>query len=237
MSHTVQSASSTCIGGTPGTATENRTISRVRSVTPASGPGSSKRTASGRAAHGHDEPPAGDGLARLGGAQPQAALDRRGVERPHRHAGLHHRDRDRVVEHVAAAEAAVLHALERQRLDRDPPLVGLEPDVAEEDPVGLRDRLLAQRDRLRPAEAVRQQPQPLAAAPAGSGRARTGTSSRPAAAPATPARARRRPRPRRAAARSRRRARSAASRAAAAARRPRSAPATCPRPRRPRRRT
>src|SRR5215218_700488 len=111
---------------------------------------------------GHDEPSARDPLAGLRGAQPQAALDRGGVERPDRHARLHHGDRDRVVEQVAAAEAAVLHALEHQRLDRHAPLVGLEADVTEEDPVGLRDRLLAQRDRLRPAEAVRQQLQPLA---------------------------------------------------------------------------
>ncbi len=236
MSHTVQSASSTCIGGTPGTATENRTISRVRSVTPASGPRVVEEDRERARRAGHDEPPAGDGLARLGGAQAQAALDRRGVERPHRHVGLHHRDRDRVVERVAAAEAAVLHALERQRLDRDPLLVGLEPDVAEEDPVGVRDRLLAQRDRLRPAEAVRQQPQPLLAAPAGSGRARTANvieasrspghscASSAATSPSTSGG-------------SLTGARSAASRAAAAARRPRSAPATCPRPRRPRRRT
>ena len=40
--------------------------------------------------------------------------------------------------------------------------VGVEPDVAEEHAVGPRHRPLAQHDRLRAAEAVRQLPQPLA---------------------------------------------------------------------------
>ena len=63
-----------------------------------------------------------------------------GVERPHRHAGLHHRDRQRVVEHRARREAAGLQPLERERLDRRAVLVGVEPDVAEEDAVGPRHR-------------------------------------------------------------------------------------------------
>src|SRR5829696_9752533 len=111
---------------------------------------------------GHHEPPARDPFSGLRGPQPQAALDGGGVQRPDRHARLHHGDRDRVVEQVAALEAAVLHALEHQRLDRHATLVGLQADVAEEDPVGLRDGLLPERDRLRSAEAVGEQPQPLA---------------------------------------------------------------------------
>ena len=86
---------------------------------------------------------------RSAGAEPELAVDAVGVERPHRHAGLHHRDRQRVVEQRARREAAGLQPLERERLDRRAVLVGVEPDVAEEDAVGVRHRLLAQRHRLR----------------------------------------------------------------------------------------
>ena len=41
-------------------------------------------------------------------------------------------------------------------------LVGVEPDVAEEDAVGVRDRLAPQLDRLRAAEAAGEHAQPLA---------------------------------------------------------------------------
>ena len=117
----------------------------------------------------------------------------------------------------------------RERLDRDPVLVGLEPDVAEEDAVGVRDRLAAQRDRLR-----RRGSGPTAgaagrAAPAATVPARSRTPSSPAAGPATPGRARPRPRPRRAAARRSRAASSSCSSARRAAPRRRSSTATCPR--------
>ena len=48
----------------------------------------------------------------------------------------------------------VPHPLQRELLDRGPLLVGVEPDVAEEDAVGPGDRLLAQVDRLAAGEAV-----------------------------------------------------------------------------------
>ena len=96
-------------------------------------------------------------------AQPELALDAVGVERPHRHAGLHHRDRQRVVEHRARAEAAALQPLERERLDRRAVLVGVEPDVAEEDAVGLRHRPAgAASTACGAAEAVGEHAQPLA---------------------------------------------------------------------------
>ena len=84
----------------------------------------------------------------------RAALDAVGVERAQRDAGLHDRDRQRVVEQVAAAEPPVLHALERELLDRRRRAVGVEADVAEEDAVGPGDRPLAQVDRVAAVEAV-----------------------------------------------------------------------------------
>ena len=71
------------------------------------------------------------------------------------------RDRQRVVEQAVAAKAAVVHPLQGQLLDRRPLLVGVEPDVAVEDPVGPGDRLLAQVDRLGAREAVRERAQAL----------------------------------------------------------------------------
>ena len=59
-------------------------------------------------------------------------------------------------------EAAGLQPLERERLDRGAVHVGVEADVPEEHAVGPRHGLLAQRDRLRAAEAVGEHPQPLA---------------------------------------------------------------------------
>ena len=64
-------------------------------------------------------------------------------------------------------------------------LVGVEPDVAEEHAVGVRDRLPAQRDRLRAAEAVREQPQPVAQLGRARARRRRERPRRPAAGPAT----------------------------------------------------
>ena len=53
-----------------------------------------------------------------------------------------------------ALEAAVLEAFEGELLDRGAGAVGVEPDLAEEDPVGPGDRPLAQVDRVRAVEAV-----------------------------------------------------------------------------------
>ena len=57
---------------------------------------------------------------------------------------------------LLADEAAALHALQRDRLHRRRLLVGVEPDVAVEDPVGPGDRLVAKVDRLRAREPVRE---------------------------------------------------------------------------------
>ena len=62
-----------------------------------------------------------------------------------------------------------LQPLERERLDRRAVLVGVEADVAEEHAVGPRHRLLAQRHRLRAAEAVGEHRAAARAAPAGCG--------------------------------------------------------------------
>ena len=83
------------------------------------------------------------------------------VERHHRHARLDRRDHERVVEQVAAAERAVLHPVERGLLGGRAVVVGVDPDLAEEDPVGPRDRLLAQVDRLAARVAVAQLAQAL----------------------------------------------------------------------------
>ena len=132
--------------------------------------GSPNSSATGPVVVGHDQPPA------LASAARGAPARRSPSSAQHRHRGLHRRDRQRVVEQRARAEAAVLHPLQRERLDRRAALVGVEPDVAEEDAVGLRDRLLAQRDRLR-----RRGTRPTAragarAAPAGWARARASSS-------------------------------------------------------------
>ena len=88
--------------------------------------------------------------------------------------------------------------VERRRLDRRALRVGVEADVAEEDAVGVRDRLAAQRQRPGAVEAVGQQRQALAQharrAPPAAPERRT----RRAAARGTRARARGRPSPPRA---------------------------------------
>ncbi len=78
-----------------------------------------------------------------------------------------------------ALEGAVVEAVEGELLDRGPGAVGVEADLAEEDPVGPGDRPFAQLDRVGAVEAVGE----VAQAPAHRLRA--------------PAGARRRPRPRR----------------------------------------
>ena len=94
-------------------------------------------------------------------AQPEPALDLRGVEGLHRDPDLDDRDRQRVLDPVSAAKAPVAHAVERDLLDRRRRLVGIEGDVAEEDAVGPGDRALAQDDRLLAPEAVAELPQPF----------------------------------------------------------------------------
>ena len=90
------------------------------------------------------------------GADPQAPLDPPRVEGAQGHSRLDDRDRQRVVEQAPADEAAALHALQRDRLHRRLLLVGVEPDVAVEDAVGPGDRLVAEVDRLRAREPVRE---------------------------------------------------------------------------------
>ena len=98
--------------------------------------------------------PAGELLAGRRGADPGAALGGVGVEGAQRDAGLHDRDRQRVVEQVLALELPVLHAVERHLLDGRRRAVGVEADVAVEDAVGPGDRPLAQVDRVAAVEAV-----------------------------------------------------------------------------------
>ena len=61
-----------------------------------------------------------EALAGLGDAQPELALDAVGVEGAHRHAGLDHGHRERVVDDVAAPEPAGAQALEHRGLARRP---------------------------------------------------------------------------------------------------------------------
>ena len=91
-----------------------------------------------------------EALARLRRADAEAALGAAGVEGPQRHSRLDDRDRQRVVEQALADEAAALDALQGDRLDRGRLLVRVEADVAEEDAVRPRDRLVAEVDRLGP---------------------------------------------------------------------------------------
>ena len=170
MSATVHSASSTWMSGTPATCTENSVIRVVRGPTPRPGASAPNSTPTGPASSATSSLPAGmseaysprEALAAAGRAQAEVALDAVTVERPDGHPGFHHRDRQRVVEQRARAEAAGLQALERERLDRCAVDIGVEADVAEEHAVGPRHRALAQHHGLRAAEAVRQLPQALA---------------------------------------------------------------------------
>ena len=77
-----------------------------------------------------------------------------GVEGAQRDPGLHDGDRQRVGGQAVALEGAVVEAVQRQLLDRRGVAVGVEPDLAEEDPVGPGDRPLAQVDRVGAVEAV-----------------------------------------------------------------------------------
>ena len=170
-SATVHSASSAWMSGTPGHLQREQRDPRGPPADAAAGSERAEQHPDRPGVVGQHQPPGGqvvgvlaaaEALAALRAAQPDLPFQPVGVERPHRHAGLHHRDRERVVEHRARREAAGLQPLERQRLDRRAVLVGVEPDVAEEDAVGVRDRLAPQLDRLRAAEAAREHAQPLA---------------------------------------------------------------------------
>ena len=111
---------------------------------------------------GQRPPVSAQALPRQRQAQTDLAVHAVRVEGDDRHAGLDRGDHQRVVEQVLAAEAAALHPLERDLLGRRPALVRVDPDLPEEDPVGPRDRLLAQVHGLGAREAVAHNPQPLA---------------------------------------------------------------------------
>ena len=102
----------------------------------------------------------------LGLANADPALDSVGVEGPKRDARLDDPDRERVVEQVLAHEASLLDPLQGDRLDRGLLLVRVEADVAVEDAIRPRNRLMAQVDRLRPREAVREPREALLDGPA-----------------------------------------------------------------------
>src|SRR6185369_13318462 len=76
------------------------------------------------------------------------------VEYAQRHPGLDDRDVERVLWQAAALEGAVVEALQRELLDRRAGLVGVEADLAEEDPVGPGDRPFAEADRVGAVEAI-----------------------------------------------------------------------------------
>ena len=125
-SATSHSASSTAISGTPATPTAT---SRVRSVSgddPAAGRRRPRRAARAAAARRRSRSvPAGSAPGRPSSPSPSmagpdlSASDAAvGVEGPQGHARFDDRDRQRVVEQVAADEPALQHPLERQLLDR-----------------------------------------------------------------------------------------------------------------------
>ena len=97
---------------------------------------------------------ASESLALAAGANAERALDGGGVERPHRHAGVHQRDQQCVGDQVVGVEAALHHPGEHRLLDRRPHHIGIEPDVPEEHAVGRRHGALSQTDRVRSAPAV-----------------------------------------------------------------------------------
>jgi hypothetical protein len=118
-----------------------------------------------------------EALARARQPEPDLAADALGVEGRHGHPGLDDRDRQRVVHEAAAQEPARLHPLQRGLLGGGGAGVRVDADLAEEDPVGPRDGLLAQVDRLASGVAVAQLAEAIAhrrraAAPGGGARAR-----------------------------------------------------------------
>src|SRR5205807_587297 len=95
-----------------------------------------------------------EALARRRHAQPERAGELVVVEGHDRDARLDGRDQQRVVQQVAAREAARAHAFEGDLLDRRPVLVGVDAHLPEEDAVRPRDGLLPEGHRLPAREAV-----------------------------------------------------------------------------------
>ncbi len=164
-------ASSTCSAGTPGTATaksRRRALSRAgrrlgatrRRAPPPGRAASATTTRPGTRSAAYSPSPSRSPA--RAPRSPSGPSSRGVVERPHRDAGLDERDEQGVLQRPARGEAALHQALERRGLDRRALRVGIEADVAEEDAVGVRDRLAAQRQRAGAVEAVGQQRQALA---------------------------------------------------------------------------
>src|SRR5215210_8923500 len=101
------------------------------------------------------------GLAGARIADSQQPLELLGVEGANRDSGLDDRDRQRVIEVVAALEAARLDPVVRELLDRRAIAIRVEPDLAKEDPVGPGDRPLAQVDRVAAGEPVGELTKPV----------------------------------------------------------------------------
>ena len=206
MSAQVHSASSTLMSGTPSTCTaqsgDPRRVPRDpaarRAVSPNTSPTASRSSAITIVPSGSSKPlGSAEPLAGLRDAQPELALDTVGVERAHRDPRLDHRDRERVVDDVAAPEPPGAQALEHRRLPGRAVLLGVDPDLAEEDAVGRGDRLAPHGSApAAPCTTVREVTQPLsqlarAAAPGRGGfRAAAGRDpGTPRAARAPPSRA------------------------------------------------
>ena len=152
----IQSASSTAIWGTPLTWTAAIAIRRGlrldaaarRPVAPNSRPSGPRSSAITSVPCAQLAGLARQRLARRGVADAEPPSSLLGVEGAQRDPGLDDRDRQRVVGQAAALEGAVVEALEGELLDRGAGAVGVEADLAEEDPVGPGDRPFAHVDRV-----------------------------------------------------------------------------------------
>jgi hypothetical protein len=130
-------------------------------VDPAARPGGAEEEADRLSLVGDRQRP-GRQLTRLAGqrlagrrvADAEPADQPVGVESAQRDAGLDRGDRQRVGRQPTAAEAAVLEAVEDELLDRGAVAIGVQPDLAVENPVGPGDRPAAEADRLGAKEAV-----------------------------------------------------------------------------------
>ena len=157
----VQRASSTLMSGTPSTCTAHSAIGGVSRDHPAPRRRVAEDQAERRACSSaitivpvrqlQAALPA-EPLLAAGDAAGRAALDPVGVERPHRDPGLDQRHRERVVEQSwllnrpARSRSSIAASAGGRKL------VGVDADLAEEDPVGGRDRLAAQVQRPRRRE-------------------------------------------------------------------------------------
>src|SRR5699024_1266305 len=94
------------------------------------------------------------GLARGRLADAEVALATIGVEGAQGDAGLDDRNRQSVGDQADALEGAVVKAVEDALLDRGAVVVGVDPDLAEEDAIGPGHRLFAQADRGGAVDAV-----------------------------------------------------------------------------------